>query len=191
MRPAWNVVLVNLLLVASLGLFVVGVFAPLMTVRQWWVFEDTYSLFTGLLQLWREGQYALFAIVLSFSLLLPLVKISMVALVGNRRSWHEVRLRRMVHWLALFGKWSMLDVFIAAVLVVAGKLGGVARVHIHYGLYVFAASVMAIHLATCRLETLMQHGSRRDSTPFSADNRNTTGLSCRQRSARYDWLRRE
>jgi paraquat-inducible protein A len=175
MRPAWNVILVNLLLVASLGLFVVGIFAPLMTVRKWWVFEDTYSLCTGLLQLWREEQYVLFAIVLSFSLLLPLVKIGTVALVSNRRAWREAHLRRLLHWLALFGKWSMLDVFIAAVLVVAGKLGGVARVQIHYGLYVFAASVIAIHVATCRLETLLQPTSCNAAHHRSAGNRNTTG----------------
>jgi len=41
-----------------------------------------------------------------------------------------------------FGKWSMLDVFIVAILVVSVKLGAIASVEMRYGLYAFATAVV-------------------------------------------------
>ena len=40
------------------------------------------------------------------------------------------------------GKWSMLDVFVVALLLVSLKLGALAKVEVHYGLYFFTASVI-------------------------------------------------
>jgi hypothetical protein len=41
-----------------------------------------------------------------------------------------------------FGKWSMLEVFVAALLITALKLGPVVEVTLHYGAYLLAASVL-------------------------------------------------
>ena len=58
------------------------------------------------------------------------------------------RRHRYVHWLSVLGKWSMLDVFVVAVLIASVKLGSIASIEIHYGLYVFAASVILMMVAT-------------------------------------------
>ena len=50
----------------------------------------------------------------------------------------------------------MIEVFIVAILVVVGKVRGMAAVDVHYGLYAFAASVILLHIATCRLDTQVQ-----------------------------------
>jgi len=54
----------------------------------------------------------------------------------------------------LYGKWSMLDVFIVAVLVVAVKLAAIVQVEMRYGLYAFAASVLLTMFITARVVVL-------------------------------------
>ncbi len=58
----------------------------------------------------------------------------------------------------------MMDFFIVAILLVAGKFRGVAEVEIHYGLYVFAASVILIHIVSCLIETGKQYADMEDTT---------------------------
>jgi paraquat-inducible protein A len=54
----------------------------------------------------------------------------------------------------LYGKWSMLDVFVVAVLVVTVKLGAIANVEMHYGLYFFSAAVILTMIITARIVKL-------------------------------------
>jgi paraquat-inducible protein A len=42
----------------------------------------------------------------------------------------------------VYSKWSMLDVFVVALLVVSVKLGSLAQAHVELGIYAFAASVV-------------------------------------------------
>jgi len=55
----------------------------------------------------------------------------------------------------LYGKWSMLDVFVVAVLVVSVKLGAIASVEMRYGLYAFAAAVILTMYVTARVVSLV------------------------------------
>jgi paraquat-inducible protein A len=156
MKPAWNTLTVHVLLIVSCGLFLLGVFSPLLTVKQWFLVTNTLSLWSGLMQLVQAGHYLLFLLVLTFSLIMPLVKMSLVAFVNNTVSRSYTGTSRVLHWLSLCGKWSMIEVFIVAILVVVGKVRGMAAVEVHAGLYAFAASVLLLHLATCRLDTRVQ-----------------------------------
>jgi paraquat-inducible protein A len=47
-----------------------------------------------------------------------------------------------------YGRWAMLDVMVVAVLIMTVKLGAVASIHIHSGLYIFAAAVLLIMFLT-------------------------------------------
>ena len=142
----------NLLIFVSFILFTLGVFSPLMTVKKWYIFENTFSLLSGLMQFFYTGQYFLFIIIGVFSLVVPLVKMMLVAVVTNTSSWTDTGRHKLIQWLSLIGKWSMIDVFIVAILVVVGKFRGIAEVEIHYGLYAFALSVILIHITVCFIE---------------------------------------
>ena len=50
----------------------------------------------------------------------------------------------------------MLDVFVVAILVASIKLGALAKVEIHYGLYTFATSVLLIMLTTYLVEVRLR-----------------------------------
>ena len=138
--------LINLGLLAALCLFAAGVFAPLMELEKFWVFKNQFSLYSGLQDLWLQGEHFLFIFLFLFSIFTPLAKIFGLALVANSSEAYQLRHKRFLHILAIWGKWSMLDVFVVALLFVAVKLGALANITVHYGLYLFAASVILVHI---------------------------------------------
>ena len=63
-------------------------------------------------------------------------------------------LAKWLHWLAAISKWSMLDVFVVAVLVVAVKLDLVLEVQVHFGLYAFSVAVLMTMYITAQVVEL-------------------------------------
>lgn len=143
--------LINLGLLAALCLFITGVFAPLLELEKFWVFKNQFSLYSGLQDLWQQGEHFLFVFLFLFSILTPLVKIFGLALVVNSSVGYQQRHKLFLQILAIWGKWSMLDVFVVALLFVAVKLGALANITVHYGLYLFAGSVILVHILSLYL----------------------------------------
>ena len=139
--------LVNALILVSLGLLAVGVFAPLMTLEKFYFFENQVSLYLALVDLFGRHEWMLFSIILLFSIVVPLLKCLFLFLVWNT-SRPSASHKRYLYWLAHYGKWSMLDVFIVALLLVTVKLDVIANVQVHYGIYAFAASVFLTMILT-------------------------------------------
>lgn len=135
-------VAVNLLLVAALGLLLYGLQMPILTLEKFYFFSNTISLLSALQQLAREAEWGLFALVGSFSVVFPVIKIILLFLIWNFDPSYGERHRRHLHWLSVYSKWSMLDVFVVALLVVSVKLGSLAEARVEIGIYAFAASVV-------------------------------------------------
>lgn len=146
-RPTAEHVLINLLLVVSVVVFAVGLWAPILTLKKLIFLENTFSVLSGIAQLVRDRQYGLFLIVAAFTLVLPCCKIAVLFTAWNSALRRPAQ-NRYLRWLALLGKWSMLDVFVVAVLIASVQLGPIATVEIHYGLYLFAAAVVLIMVDT-------------------------------------------
>jgi len=142
-------------LVLAALLLAVGVFAPMLTFRKFFIFSNQVSLFSGLLELFAEGYPVLFLMILSFSILLPLIKIVFILRVLFCGTGETARLKKYLEVIVQYGKWSMLDVFVAAVLIVSIRLGAIADVEVHYGLYLFAASVVLTMVASFLLSSLL------------------------------------
>ena len=62
--------------------------------------------------------------------------------------------RRYLHLMHDYGRWAMLDVMVVAVLIVTVKLGAIASIQVHYGLYLFGASVLLIMIVTNKVVAL-------------------------------------
>ncbi len=135
-----------MLLLFALTAFVQGVFAPLMRLEKFWFFDNQYSLYSSLQTLHIEGEYFLWLILLLFSVVTPLLKMTALALMVNTKLLAHRRRAWLVNLLETWGKWSMLDVFVVALLFVAVKLGALANVTIHSGLYWFGGAVLLIQL---------------------------------------------
>lgn len=135
-------VIVNLLLVTATGMLFAGLYLPLLTLEKFYLFSNTVSLYSALVQLGAEREWGLFLLVGVFSVLFPVAKLILLALVWNFEAGDSGAHRRHLHWLGEYSRWSMLDVFVVALLVVSVKLGALAQAHVGIGIYFFAASVV-------------------------------------------------
>ncbi len=145
--PPWKQRAVPSLLVLAFLLFGAGIFFPFFSVTKLWVFKDAVSVFGGIITLFHEGEYFLFAILTLFTLVFPVVKLSLLAVIWAERKHDLEKVRSLHHKVESLGKWSMLDVFVVAVLIVVMKSAGVAQVHIGSGVYLFTFSVILAQLA--------------------------------------------
>ena len=144
------------LIVAAFLLFGTGTFFPFFHVTKFWVFDDAVSVVGGIITLFRAGEYFLFAVLTLFTLVFPCVKLGLLAIVWLEREHDLARVRRLHGWVESLGKWSMLDVFVVAILIVAMKSAAVANIHIGVGLYLFTFSVIATQFASAWVAGLLK-----------------------------------
>jgi paraquat-inducible protein A len=99
---------------------------------------ETYSVLTGILELLAGGNVALGIVLLFFSVVFPVGK-----LVVLRACLAEGRPGRAHAFVARFGRYSMADVFVLALMVVASKsFPGGTTVDIRWGAFAFAAAAL-------------------------------------------------
>ena len=144
-RRGWRCAAGNLFLLGAALAFGVGIWAPVMTLTKLILVHNTYSVLSGIWEFYLQRNYVLFALLALFTLVLPTVKLALLFYSWNRP--HAAH-RRLLRWMDAVGKWSMLDVFVVAIVITSVKLGSLATTELHYGLYVFAASVVMIMLAS-------------------------------------------
>lgn len=136
------------LLVAAFALFATGIFFPFFHVTKFWLFQDAVSVVGGIITLFHEGEYFLFTVLTLFTLLFPCVKLGLLGVIWLERGHDLARVKRLHRWVESLGKWSMLDVLVVAILIVAMKSAAVAEIHIGLGLYLFTFSVIATQFAS-------------------------------------------
>ena len=144
------------LLVVALVLFGTGIFFPFFHVTKFWLFNDAVSVVGGIITLFREGEYFLFAVLTLFTLVFPCVKLGLLGVIWLERDQDLARVQKLHRRVASLGKWSMLDVFVVAILIVAMKTAGVADLHIGSGLYLFTFSVITTQFASAWVADLLE-----------------------------------
>ena len=144
-RAGWTIVA---MLVASLGFFIAGIFLPFTSVTKLWLFENQVSVYRGLIVLWKAGELFLFLILFIFTILFPFVKINSLLGLWLWPRLEQEQARRMYHFVSNLGKWSMLDVFVMAILVLTVKSSGVANIQVGAGFFLFFVSVMLTQTAS-------------------------------------------
>lgn len=137
-----------LLLLLSFALFLAGLFRPFTQVTKLWLFDDDVSVYSGLITLFQESELFLFGILLIFTVIFPFVKISALLGLWLRPGLNIQQMARVYTFVAHLSKWSMLDVFIVAVLVVLIRSGGFATIKAQDGLLLFCASVVLTQIAS-------------------------------------------
>lgn len=144
-----------------------GLFAPCMTVTprmgalddlaRWLGLVNeprTYSVATGILQLLRGGNAAVGVVLLLFSGLFPVAK-----LVVLRVALRDDPTGRAHELAARFGRFSMADVFVLALIVVVSKsFPGGTTVGVRWGAYAFAGAALLSLVLAARISA----PSRRD-----------------------------
>lgn len=149
----------SVLLWVALALLVHGLREPVLRVEKFWFFENTVSIWSGTWSLIGEGEVFLGGIVLVFSILFPVAKNLMLIAVLHFYAWLEPYSRTLVRVVAVLGKWSMLDVFLLALIVSSVKLGALAKAEVRSGVYYFAISILITNAISTVLDWTM-HRSR-------------------------------
>lgn len=149
-------------LAGALALLVLGLTVPMISVNKLFLFEEQMSVLRGLEILMGEGEWPLFVIVVVFSLLFPIGKIGLAAQIWYGAPGDADRLTKRLGLLDLAGKWSMLDVFVAAIVVSAVKLSVVSAVAIHPGLYLFCGAILLSMVLNQRIAAVARAGMKRN-----------------------------
>jgi paraquat-inducible protein A len=111
----------------------------------------TDTIFSGVMELWEAGLWALALIVFIASFVVPLGKLAGLVWLLRAARCGTRDPRRLTRWharLDFIGRWSMLDVFLAAFLAGLVQFGALATVEPRPGLLAFAAAVVLTMLAT-------------------------------------------
>jgi len=135
-----------ILIIASAVLLGIGLHTPVLTIRKLWE-KNTFSIVSGVINLWEGKYYILSFIIFFFSVIFPIVKLITLSVIWFVKLSDRYR-KWLLHGLGLLGKWSMLDVFVTAIIIVSIKLGVLASAKAEAGIYYFAASILLAMLVT-------------------------------------------
>jgi paraquat-inducible protein A len=138
------------LLVAALALYWPANTLPIMNTR---AALETRSdtIISGIFGLVDTGSWVLALIVFVASVLVPLLKIGVLAylvLTVRARAGHRELRTRLYRLIELVGRWSMLDVFVVALLAALVQLGPAAEISAGPGAVAFGAVVWLTLWAT-------------------------------------------
>lgn len=123
-----------------------GLRLPVLTVHKLWE-QNTFSILSGITNLWQEKYYLLVVVILFFSIIFPIIKLLTLLMVWFVRLSDQQR-KWTLYFLAVLGKWSMLDVFVTAIIIVSVKLGALASAKAEKGIYFFGASILVAMIST-------------------------------------------
>lgn len=148
----WLILLTALLLALGWTL-------PIMTVDTLLFFKERISILRGVAVLWAEGHVLLFVIVFVFSVVFPALKLIFALYLWYRADAAGAALARTLGWMEAFGRWSMLDVFVVALTVVAVQISLINDVTLHAGLYLFTAAIVLSIAAVQRITALARRAA--------------------------------
>jgi paraquat-inducible protein A len=138
------------LLIAAVVLYIPANVYPIMTTEQQGVATDS-TIIGGVILLWGMGSYAVAFVILVASVLVPIAKIlSMFALCVTviRKHTTSRRQRTVMYRITdIIGRWSMVDVFVVAVLVALIQITGIVVISPGHAALAFASMVVVTMFA--------------------------------------------
>jgi paraquat-inducible protein A len=138
------------LLIASVVLYLPANLLPIMTTDQFGRSQDS-TIIGGVAILWNMGSYPVALVILIASVLVPIGKILTVATLCWTIGGHQAispRQRTALYRMTEFiGKWSMVDVFVVAILVALIQITGIIVIRPGGAALAFAGVVILTMLA--------------------------------------------
>ena len=91
---------------------------------------ESNTILSGVALFWEHHDYPIAIIIFVASVLIPLLKLLAVATLclASRRCRHPQAMTRVYRITELVGRWSMVDVFVVAILVAVVQLGSLASI---------------------------------------------------------------
>ncbi|HZX91911.1 MAG TPA: paraquat-inducible protein A [Rudaea sp.] len=118
--------------------------------------RENHTILGGVVDLWNGGSWDLAVIVFVASIVVPILKmlaLALLAITAQRRShWRQHDRARLYRMLEAVGHWSMLDVFVVALLVGLVRFHSIAEVMPGPGIAAFGAVVVLTMLSSLSLD---------------------------------------
>jgi len=138
------------LLVTAAILYIPANMLPIMTVSSLGQ-GDPSTIMSGVIQLMQHGMYPIAIVVFVASILVPtfkLIGLSLLLFSVQRRQPLSAQQRIIMYrFIEFIGRWSMLDIFVIAILVAMVNFGRIASVEANLGAVAFASVVILTMLA--------------------------------------------
>ena len=133
--------LVLALALASGGLLFLGLTRPALVLTKWIFFEEHYSVLSGIVALWEDGDAGLAVLLAVFSVGFPSLKVVLLLTTALRPTGSGRG--RWLRLSATASKWSLLDVYVLALVIVVHKTSSILiEAHVGDGAYFFAAAAL-------------------------------------------------
>lgn len=133
------------------------------------------TILGGVVQFWQNGDYLVALIIFCASVMIPILKVLAIAALcwaARFGSWPRAmtRLYRVTDYI---GRWSMVDVFVVAILVGVVQLGGVMTINAGEGALAFAGVVVLTMLAAHAFDPrlIWDAATREQRTAFARNER--------------------
>jgi len=140
----------GLLFISGVAL-VVSYLLPFMEISKFVFWSDDYSLFSSVFGMWEDEYYFLAAVIFAFSIVFPVLKLAALLLIWYR-SFTPKRRARLLGILGVLGKWSMLDVFVVALIIVFTQSKTLLGAEPRVGIYVFSGAILLSMIANLVVE---------------------------------------
>jgi len=138
------------LLITAAILYIPANVLPIMTVTSLGQ-GDPSTIMSGVIQLVQHGMFPIAAVVFVASILVPTFKLVGIALLLFSVQRHQPLSARqriiMYRFIEFIGRWSMLDIFVIAILVAVVNFGRLASIEANLGAVAFASVVILTMLA--------------------------------------------
>ena len=133
------------LLITAAILYIPANLLPIMTVNSLGQGEPS-TIMAGVIQLVQHGMYPIAAVVFIASILVPTFKLVGIGLLLFSVQRHQPLSAQqrivMYRFIEFIGRWSMLDIFVIAILVAVVNFGRLASVEANLGAAAFASVVI-------------------------------------------------
>ncbi|MDR4493965.1 MAG: paraquat-inducible protein A [Nitrospirales bacterium] len=142
-------------LIAAYILFVPANVMPIMhTSSLFGAQADT--IMSGVIYLWMSGSWHLALVVFIASILVPSAKLLaltfLVVSVQRRSTWEPMQRTKLYRVVEFVGRWSMLDIFVVAILVALVHLQSLATIEAGFGAVAFGGVVVLTMLAAMEFD---------------------------------------
>jgi paraquat-inducible protein A len=107
------------------------------------------TIISGVVQFWQDGDYPVAIIIFIASIMIPVLKFLAITMLclGVRFGYRPRALTQLYRMTDYIGRWSMVDVFVVAILVGVVQLGSVMTINAGEGAFAFAGVVVLTMMA--------------------------------------------
>lgn len=129
--------------------------------------RNSSTIWSGIVSLMEQRSYAIALVVFLASILIPIVKLLILFYLAlASTNGHRSRFKmNLYHFVEAIGRWSMLDIFLLAILVAMVKLGNWTSVQPEMGAAMFALVVIFTMMASAYFDPRILWERKNEETP--------------------------